>query len=212
MLAEFQLLRFTLPLLPIVLVALAWRDSAIALAQTPPLMVIVIWYVETRVLRYGPRGRARLIEGVAAERGLDLLRVQGRAALTRIAAGRGLRAGELRLVVEQSELARLPPLTFVTVQSEAGPEVLALDAAEREVLREELFRGGPGGGLDEATLLRINQRDDVFLREVAFDARGVSAHARLAAALARPSSVGPPEQDRAQADPVDHVGREGNRA
>jgi hypothetical protein len=88
-------------------------------------------------------------------------------------------------VVEQSELARLPPLTYVSVQSEGeqagtGPEVLSLDAAERAILHEELFRGD----LTEGLLHRIGQSRGESLHEVALDARGVSAHARLAAALA----------------------------
>ena len=107
--------------------------------------------------------------------------MQGRAALTRITAGRGLRDGALRLVVEQSELGALPPLTYVTVQSEAGPEVLDLTPDERAVLRDALF----APPLDERTLLRINQAEGAFLREVALDARAVSAHARLAAVLGR---------------------------
>lgn len=179
MMAEFQALRFALPLLPLVAAMLIWPHMALGLAQAPPLMIAAIWFVETRVLRVPPGARAGLIDASAADRGLDLLRVQGRAALTRIAAGRGLRAGELRLVVEQSDLARLSPLTYVSVQSEDGPRVLDLSAAERDVLHQELFRDP----LTEALLQRINQSSGTFLREVALDARGVSAHARLAAAL-----------------------------
>ena len=179
MMAEFQALRFALPLLPLVGAMVIWPNMALALAQAPPLMIAAIWFAETRVLRVPPNARAGLIDPAEAERGLDLLRVQGRAALTRIAAGRALRAGELRLVVEQSDLARLSPLTYVSVQSEDGPEVLDLTRAEREVLLRELFRPP----LTEALLQRINQSSGTFLREVALDARGVSAHARLAAAL-----------------------------
>ena len=179
MMAEFQALRFAMPLLPLVAAMVIWPGMALALAQAPPLMIAAIWFVEMRVLRVPPGARAGLIDAAEADRGLDLLRVQGRAALARIAAGRGLHAGELRLVVEQSDLARLPPLTYVSVQSEDGPEVLDLTSAEREVLELELFRAP----LTEALLHRINQSSDTFLREIALDARGVSAHARLAAAL-----------------------------
>jgi hypothetical protein len=185
MVAEFQLLRYTLALAPFVLVGVLWRDTAMPLAQAPLFMLLLIWLVEDRILRPGPKRRARLIDAAEAERGLDLLRVQGRRALTRIAAGRGLRAGELRLVVEQSELSALPPLTYVTVQAEEGPrgrgpEVLALDPDERAILRAELFHPP----LDERLLQRINGAENRFIREVRMDARGVSAHARLAAALA----------------------------
>jgi hypothetical protein len=182
MIAEFQLLRYTLALAPFVIVGILWRDTAMPLAQAPLFMLLLIWLVEDRLLRPSPKRRKRLINAADAERGLDLLRVQGRRALTRIAALRGQRAGELRLVVEQSELSALPPLTYVTVQAETGPhgaEVLSLDAEERAVLREELFRPP----LDERLLQRINGAENVFIREVKLDARGVSAHARLAAAL-----------------------------
>lgn len=179
-LVEFQLLRYALALLPLIVVGLLWRQTALPLAQAPVLMVILIWWVEMRLLRPGPKRRARIIDTAAAERALDLLVVQGRAALTRIAAGRGMRRGDLRLVVEQSELWGLPPLTYVTVQSEDGPCVLRLSAVERAVLRNTLFTGG----LTEQLLARVNQWQNEFLREVTLDARAVSAHARLAAALA----------------------------
>jgi hypothetical protein len=185
MIAEFQLLRYSLALAPFVIVGITWRDTAMPLAQAPLFMLLLIWLVEDRLLRPGPKRRAKLIDAAEAERGLDLLRVQGRAALTRIAALRGQRAGELRLVVEQSELAALPPLTYVSVQAEEGPsgrgaEVLDLSAAERAILHEELFRAP----LDERLLTRINGAENKFIREIRLDARGVSAHARLAAALA----------------------------
>ena len=179
MMAEFQGLRFAVPMLPLVAAMLIWPGMAIALAQAPPLMIVAIWFAETRILRVPPGRRAGLIDAAAADRGLDLLRVQGRAALTRIAAGRDMRSGALRLVIEQSDLARLPPLTYVSVQSEDGPAILDLTAAERALLAEDLFRPP----LSEALLQRINQSSGVFLREVSLDARGVSAHARLAAAL-----------------------------
>ena len=179
-LAELQLVRYGLALLPLVVVALVWRGAALPLSQAPLLMLIIIWWVEMRLLRPSPRRRARMIDAAEADRGLDLLRVRGREALARIAAGRGLRAGRLRLVVEQSELGALPPLTYVTVQSEDGPRVLDLDEGERAAVSGDLFRAP----LDERRLLRINQAQDTFLREVVLDARGVSAHARLAAALA----------------------------
>ena len=100
--------------------------------------------------------------------------------LARVAATRGMRVGQLHLVVEQSELGRLPPLTYVSVQSEDGPEVVALDPSERAQIAAALFQPP----LDERLLHRINQAEDVFLRDVVLDARQVSAHARLAAALA----------------------------
>ena len=178
-LIEMQWVRIALALSPLVAIALIWRAAALPLSQAPLLMLIIIWWVETRLLRVPAKRRAALIDAAEAERGLDLLRVEGRAALSRIAAGREMRAGQLHLVVEQSELWSFTPLTYVSVQSEAGPEVLRLTGAEQDILRETLFQGG----LSEARLQRINQSRNTFLRDIAFDARGVSAHARLAAAL-----------------------------
>ncbi|WP_308918135.1 hypothetical protein [Jannaschia sp. LMIT008] len=180
LLAEVQLLRYLLALVPLGVIAVVWRETALPLSQAPILMVILIVWIEMRVLRPSPKRRARLIDPVEADRGLDVLKVRGRAILTRVAAGRGLRAGTLRLVVEQSDLGLLPPLTFVSVQSEDGPEVLDLMAEEQAMLRDDLF----GPPLTERDLHRIGLARDEMLHEVAFDTRGVSAHARLEAALA----------------------------
>ncbi|MDP5358912.1 MAG: hypothetical protein NWR52_01985, partial [Paracoccaceae bacterium] len=93
---------------------------------------------------------------------------------------RDLRSGQLHLVVEQSDLGLFAPLTYVTVQSEDGPAVLALTRQERDIIAQGLFQAP----LDEGLLLRINQSQNTFLRDITLNARGVSAHARLAAALA----------------------------
>lgn len=180
LLIEFQALRYILTLAPLIMIGMNWNALALPMAQAPILMIAMIWWVEMRLLRVPKSRRARLIEGAEAERGLDLLRVQSSAALTQIAAGREMKRGTLHLVVEQSELWRLPPLTFVSVQSEAGPEVLKLSTTEQTILRKTLFQHP----LTERHLQRINQSQGSFLRDITFDARGVSAHARLAAALA----------------------------
>lgn len=177
---EFQAVRYVLSLSPLILIGLSWEAMALPMAQAPILMIAMIWWVEMRFLRVPKSRRARLIEGAQAERGLDLLRVQGRNALSKIAAARGMKHGALHVVVEQSDLWRLPPLTYVSVQSQDGPEVLQLSTAERKILTQTLFQDP----LDEKLLQRINQSQGVFLRDITFDARGVSAHARLAAALA----------------------------
>lgn len=180
LLIEFQAVRYLLTLLPLILIGMNWNALALPMAQAPILMIAMIWWVEMRLLRVPKSRRARLIEGAEADRGLDLLRVQARTALTKIAAARDMKHGALHLVVEQSELWHLPPLTYVTVQSDDGPEVLRLNTQERDILRDTLFQHP----LDEKKLQRINQSQGVFLRDLTFDARGVSAHARLAAALA----------------------------
>lgn len=180
MFLEFQVVRYTLTLSPLIVIGSLWNVLALPLAQAPILMLVLIWWVEMRLLRVPPQRRGRLIDAAAADKGLDLLKVQARDVLTRIAALRGMRTGQLHLVVEQSELWHLSPLTYVTVQSEDGPEVLRLSEQERQIIEERLFQPP----LDERLLQRINQSQNVFLRDIRFDAKGVSAHARLAAALA----------------------------
>ncbi len=180
LLVEFQAVRYVLSLSPLIVIGALWNVAALPIAQAPILMIAIIWWVEMRLLRVPDKRRAALIDAAEAARGLDLLKVQARDALTRIAARRGMKTGRLHLVVEQSELWHLRPLTYVTVQSEDGPEVLRLDAEERAILHDRLFQPP----LTERLLQRINQSQNTFLRDITFDAKGVSAHARLAAALA----------------------------
>lgn len=177
---EFQAVRYILTLSPFIFIGMSWNALALPMAQAPILMIFMIWLVEMRILRVPKSRRSKLIEGAQAERALDLLRVQSRAALTKIAALRDMKHGELHLVVEQSELWRMTPLTYVSVQSETGPEVLCLSEPEIDILKQTLFTPP----LTEALLQRVNQSEGTFIRDITFDARGVSAHARLAAALA----------------------------
>ncbi len=179
---EFQWIRYTLALVPFLGLGLTWNNLAMPLAQAPLIMLAMIWWVEMRILRVPKSRRAGLIDTASAERGLDLLQVQARAVLTQIAAGRGLRTGTLHLVIEQSDLGVFPPLTYVSVQSEAGPEILSLTAEEQEVIRHGLFMSP----MTEQLLLKINKSQDTFLRDVTFEPRTVSAHARMTAALSRP--------------------------
>lgn len=191
MVFEVEILRYLGALLPFALAALIWKDQALAIAQAPLLMVFVVYAVEMRFLRVPPARRAGLIDAAEAERGLDLLSVRARAILTRIAAGRGKMQGHLHLVIEQSELNRLPPLTYVSVQSEddsseTGPEVIALSPEEEGMIRETLFQPP----LDERRLHLINLSQDDCLRDIALDVRTISAHARLAAMAAKISAAG----------------------
>ncbi|MBY4891352.1 hypothetical protein KUL25_01085 [Rhodobacteraceae bacterium N5(2021)] len=112
-----------------------------------------------------------------ADRIHDAFAFRAKALLRRIAARRGIVAGELRLVADQSELARVAPLTFVSIQSaDPSPHIVALAPEDREILRG-LF----DESLSEHDLHRANLRVDDALRDVRLDAEGVSAHARLAA-------------------------------
>jgi hypothetical protein len=177
---EVELWRYLGTLLPFALAAVVWPEYALGIAQAPLLMFMAVHLAEMKLMRLTPGARAALIAEAEADRALDLWRARARLILTRIAAGRGLTAGTLHLVAEQSELARIAPLTFVSVQCDQGPEVLALTGAETALIGETLF----APGLDERLLQRVNLREGVFLRDEALDLRSVSAHARLAAMMA----------------------------
>jgi hypothetical protein len=179
MIFEVELLRYLAALLPFGVAALIWRDSALAIAQAPLIMFLVVYGVEMRFLRIPPASRDSLLEPGEAERGLDLLRDRATRILTKIAAGRGLVSGRLHLVVEQSDLARISPLTLVSVQSEDGPEVLRLTHEEEALIRDTLFQPP----LTERALHRITLAEDEQLRDVALDPRAISAHSRLAAMM-----------------------------
>jgi hypothetical protein len=177
---EIEVLRYAFSLLPFIGAALIWRDKALVIAQAPLLMFMLVYLVETRVLRPSADRRRALVDRDEADRALDLLRSRARMILTRIAAGRGLSEGTLWLVVEQSELARVAPLTYVSVQAEAGPGVLRLTDMEERLIRDTLFQPP----LDEQLLHRVNLMEDEFLREARLDTRTVSAHARMEALMA----------------------------
>ena len=179
MIFEVELLRYLAALLPFVVAALIWRDSALAIAQAPLLMFLLIYAVEMRFLRLTPAKRDMLLDQAEADRGLDLLRVRALSILTRIGSGRALLRGTLHLVVEQSDLARVAPLTLVSVQTEDGPAILTLTAAEEALIHETLFRAP----LTERQMLLINLCQNEYLRDVRLDLNAISAHARLAALI-----------------------------
>jgi len=178
---EVEIWRYLLALAPFAVAAVVWPDYAIGIAQAPLPMLIVLYLVEIRVLRVPRERRAALMERAEIDRGLDLLRTRAVQILTRIAAGRGIAEGALHLVIEQSDMWRVPPLTYVSVQSEAGPAILDLVPEERALIADTLFQPP----LTEARLLRLNVADGTHLRDIAFEAGRVSAHARLAALMGK---------------------------
>lgn len=179
-LLEIQLLRYTATLLPFIVPPLLVRDLATPVMQAPALMLILVAVVEMRVLRLSQAARDRAVDDAEADRRRDTLAFRARACLRRIAARHGMTEGDLRLVVEQSDLARVPPLTLVSVQTDAPkPHVLTLDDGDRAILAEGLF----DAAFTERDLLAVNHRDRTYLRDIAQDTRAVSAHARLAALL-----------------------------
>lgn len=192
---EVELWRYLLALLPFALGAVIWQDYALAIAQAPLPMFMLLYFVEARFLRVPKARRAGLIDAAAADRGLDLLRARSLSLLTRIAAGRALTGGTLHLVVEQSDMARVPPLTYVSVQSDDGPELLRLTATERAMIADELFQPP----LTESALRLINQRDDLGLRDIMLEPGRVSAHARMAALMRKGANA--PATAPAQTEP-----------
>ena len=179
LLVEMEFLRFIVPLLPFVLVPLFSRDWAMPVMQAPLVMVIVVAWVELRIMRPTNAARARAVDADEAARRLDTLTFRARACLRELAARHNLTEGQLQLVIEQSELGPVPPLTLVSVQSDQPqPRLLVLDAADRAALTA-LF----DADLTEGDLLAVNHRDTTYLRSVTQEARAVSAHARLAALL-----------------------------
>lgn len=174
---EMQFLRYLVALVPFLLPIFLSRDLALPVTQAPLAMVLVIGVIELKVLRLSDAARARLMDEAEADRILDAFAFRARAMLRRIAARRGLSEGELRLVAEQSELARVPPLTFVSVQSsDPSPHVVPIEAADRQILSELFDRD-----LSERDLHRAQLRKEQPIQDVGIEASGVSAHARLAA-------------------------------
>lgn len=179
---EKPLPRYMIALAPFPALILARPDYALALSQAPLIMFGLVLMIETYVLTISSReARAKQIDAAGAARVLDLLQARGNAILTQIAAGRELTSGQLYLVVEQSGLVRVPPLTTVSVQRQ-GDETgfLELTPKEQGLIQTDLF----AGGLTEDALRRTNIRDNGFLRVVTLEPHAISAHARLAAMAA----------------------------
>ncbi|AZL57917.1 hypothetical protein EI545_03145 [Tabrizicola piscis] len=179
LLLEMEFLRFIVPLLPFALVPLFSRDWAMPVMQAPLVMVIVVAWVELRVMRPTRAARANGVSADEAARRLDTLAFRARAILRALAARHDLTEGQLQLVIEQSDLGRVPPLTLVSVQTDVPqPHLLVLDADDRAALAA-LF----DADLTERDLLAVNHRENLYLRSITQEARAVSAHARLAALL-----------------------------
>lgn len=177
---EVQVFRYVLPLIPFVVAMFVWPHLALPISQAPVLMLMAIAFVEMRVLSVRPDDRERLIGDGEMASTLDALRFNATRLLTRLAARRGLTKGELLLVIEQSELARIAPLTLVSVQqNEPAPLVLTLDAEEQRMIRDGVF----DDQVSERKLHLIALRENENLRSIALNVATISAHARMTALL-----------------------------
>jgi len=183
---ELQVLRYLLPLTPFVIAMFIWPVLALPIAQAPLLMLIAVGFVEMRILSVRRENREALIADGEMASTLDALNFNATRLLTRLAARRGLTRGELFLVIEQSELARIAPLTLVSIQqAEPAPIVLALDADERRMIREGVFNDQ----VTERQLHLIALRENENLRSIVLDVATISAHARMTALLERKEKV-----------------------
>lgn len=181
---EVQVLRYVLPLAPFVIAMFLWPHLALPIAQAPILMMMAVAFFEMRMLAVRHEDREKLITDSEMASTLDALRFNATRLLTRLAARRGMTDGELLLVIEQSQLARVAPLTLVSIQQrEPAPEVLALDADEQRMIREGLF----DAQLTERKLHLIGLRENQTLRTISLNAATISAHARMTALLGRPA-------------------------
>lgn len=179
---EVQVLRYVLPLVPFVIAMFVWPHLALPIAQAPILMMLVVVFCEMRLLAVRREDRDKLIADSDMASTLDALRFNAMRMLTRLAARRGLTSGELLLVIEQSQLARIAPLTLVSIQQrEPAPMVLTLDADERRMIREGLF----DDQLTEEKLHLVGLRENENLRTISLNTATISAHARMTALLDR---------------------------
>jgi len=177
---EVQVLRYVLPLVPFVIAMFVWPDLALPIAQAPILMVMVIAFCEMRLLAVGRDERVKLMSESEMASTLDALRFNATRVLTRLAARRGLTGGDLLLVIEQSQLARIAPLTLVSIQQrEPAPIVLTLDAEEQRMIRDGVF----DEQLTEKKLHLVGLRENETLRAISLDTATISAHARMTALL-----------------------------
>ncbi|MFK7744119.1 MAG: hypothetical protein AB8B47_03625 [Roseobacter sp.] len=163
---------------------LIWPHLALPISQAPIPMLILIAFIETRVLNMPNDKRQTVIDDDDMARVLDAFNFNAKRILTRIIARRALAEGELLLVVEQSELARVTPLTLVSVQTATPhPQVLDLDSEEISMIRDSLF----DATVTAATLHLVTVRTRENLRSVSVDTSSISAHARMAALTAAQS-------------------------
>jgi len=189
---EHALMRYAIALSPFLAAMAIWPALALPIAQAPLLMFLTIWLFERYVLSIADPGKRRALIGEdEAGRVLDRVRVAAEGALTRLAAAREMTAGTLHLVIEQSEQARIPPLTLVSVLHETDRVAfVGLNRTERAGIASALF----GRDGEERALHLANLAEGRHIRQFSIEPATISAHARLAAlaARARPESPAAP--------------------
>ena len=179
---ERSLPRYMIALAPFPIAILMKPEWALAISQAPLPMFAVVLIIETYVLSVGSReARRALIEPAKEAEAFDLMAIRAREALTGLAVRQNIMTGTLYLMVEVSEMLRVPHLTYVSVQTDGPPAgFLDLDEEERTRLAAHLF----APGLDEDTFQRANIAANSAMRVYELDVTTISAHARLAAMTA----------------------------
>ncbi|MEM9735793.1 MAG: hypothetical protein AAF908_04210 [Pseudomonadota bacterium] len=176
---DFPAVRCVFALSPFPIILLFKPEWALPVSLAPVPMARFVLMIENNVLSVAsPSARRGLVPEVERERGLDLLKVRAEAILTRLSAARNPGPGLVHLVIEQSEILRVSPLTYVSVQID-GPEPGFLDLTEDEqaMIAETIF----DDAFDEAQLRLINTTQNTQIRTFELDPSRISAHARLAA-------------------------------
>ena len=165
---ENKALRYMVTQLPFALAPVVFQDLALPVMEAPARVLVLVALVELKVLRLSKSARARAVSEDKAARRLDTLAFRARACRRRIAAQHDMAEGQLRPVIEQSELAHIPPLTLVSVQTERPtPHLPPRDPRDLAVLQDGLF----DAGCTERDLLSVNHRDEIYLRDIAHDMR-----------------------------------------
>ncbi|MEM1298571.1 MAG: hypothetical protein AAGH68_04760 [Pseudomonadota bacterium] len=176
---EMPAARYTIALAPFPVVLFFKPEWALPISLAPVPMAMFVMMLEAHLLSVtSPTARRALVSADVADRGLDTLKARAVAALTQLVAARETEGGTYHLVIEQSALLRITPLTHVSLQQEGPrPRIANLTEEEQAMLAETLF----DEAFDEHELRQINVAQDKMIRSFDLDARGVSAHARLAA-------------------------------
>ncbi|MEO1494892.1 MAG: hypothetical protein AAFV19_22335 [Pseudomonadota bacterium] len=179
---EIPVARYALALSPVPVALVLKPEWALPISLAPVPMALFVILIESYVLNVpSPAARRALISPVEQDRGLDLLKIRAEQVLTRLGAARHPGTGVLHLVIEQSEILRVAPLTYVSIQPDGPePDFLSLTEDEQTMIAEALF----DAAFDEARLRLINAAQNQFVRTYVLDPNSISAHARLAA-LAR---------------------------
>ncbi|MEJ6392040.1 hypothetical protein V8J82_02170 [Gymnodinialimonas sp. 2305UL16-5] len=184
---EMQMVRYMGALLPFLVLPLMSRDLAQPVTQAPLAMLIVIAFVELKVLRLSEGARERLMSKPEAERIVDAFAFRAKTALRRLAARRELEVGQLVLVAEQSELARVAPLTLISIQTDTPrPQVMDLSEGDQAYLSDVFDET-----LTEKDLQNANLRLGISVQEVSIETKAISAHARLTAWMDRFAAEAP---------------------